>query len=535
MHRIALSFISILTIAIVALLVRKHVQDTQSSQTTPPVSRVHSRRYFLIYLLVAAATLFATASSVLGQETEGLQDAFRILDAWTANRVLSQGLPGLSIGVVVGDHLVWARGYGYADLEKKIPATPQTLYGIRSMTKTFTAVAILQLRDAGKLQLDDALALHLSQIHIQKHSSGTPDITIRELLTHTSGLQRDPPGTIWTDGTYSTQTDLTRPILQIYEPDTRWYYSNLGFALLGQVVAAEAHQPWHTYIQEHILTPLGMTKTRPVPRRDEPGLAIPYVRSAPGGALFPADPIIAWPGAPTAIDAAGAIASNVEDLAKYAAFHLAEGSDGNSPVLSGRTLREMHRPHWLLPDWQESWGLGVDVRRANGYVRIGHGGGGEYAAEMWFIPPLKLGVIVLTNSEDDDPGIYRDYAVQLLAPILDNSYPRAATKLPQDSRRFIGLYEAKDHSGRILWGRILVAVLDGNLVLLTPDEPNPRKGGTLLQPAGELNAFFQREPDVAPSESPGEKLTFDVSADGLVTGFHTENFRYSRIAPLASQ
>jgi CubicO group peptidase (beta-lactamase class C family) len=497
-------------------------------ETVP--ARVHSCRFCLIYLVVVVGSLFAATIPVLGQETEGLQDALRILDAWTANRVLSQGLPGLSIGVVVGDHLVWARGYGYADLEKKIPATPQTLYGIRSMTKTFTAVAILQLRDAGKLQLDDALAVHLSQIHIQKHSSRTPDITIRELLTHTSGLQRDPPGTIWTDGTYSTQTDLTRPLLQIYEPDMRWYYSNLGFALLGQVVAAEAHQPWQTYIQEHILTPLRMTKTRPVPRRDEPGLAVAYVRTSPGGPLVPADPIILWPGAPTAIDGAGAIASNVEDLAKYAAFHLAEGSNGDSPVLSGRTLREMHRPHWLLPDWQESWGLGVRVRRANGYVRIGHAGGGGYAAEMYFIPALKLGVIVLTNSEDDDPGIYRDYAIQLLAPILDNSYPRATSKLPLDYRRFIGLYEAKNHLGRMM-----VALLDGNLMLLAPDEQGPRKGGTLLQPAGEPNAFFQREPDVGPSESPGEKLTFDVSADGAVTGFHTDNFRYSRIGPLPSQ
>jgi D-alanyl-D-alanine carboxypeptidase len=484
----------------------------------------HVLKRYLICILIAFWMLFADTGSALAQQAEGLLDALRILDAWTANRVLSQGLPGLSIGVVVGDRLVWARGYGYADLEKKIPATPQTLYGIRSITKTFTAVAILQLRDAGKLQLDDALALHLSQIHVQKHSSRTPDITIRELLTHTSGLQRDPPGTIWTDGTYSTQTDLSRPLLQIYEPDTRWYYSNLAFALLGQIVAAEAHQPWHTYIQERILTPLGMTKTRPVPRRDEPGLAIAYLRTAPGGALVPADPIVAWPGAPTAIDGAGAIASNIEDLAKYAAFHLAEGSNGDSPVLSGRTLREMHQPHWLLPDWQESWGLGVDVRRANGYVRIGHGGVGGYAAEMCFIPALKLGVIVLTNSEDDNPEIYRDYAIQLLAPILDNSYPRTTSKQPPDDRRFIGHYEAKNHLGRML-----VAVLDGNLVLLAPDEPNPRKGGTLLQPTSERNVFFARELDVGPSDSPGEEVIFDIAADGTIAGFHTANLGYLRI------
>jgi hypothetical protein len=109
------------------------------------LTRLHLRRHRLLYLLIVVGTLFATANSVRGQDPEGLQDALHILDAWTANRVLSRGVPGLSIGVVVGDRLVWARGYGYADLEKKIPATPQTLYGIRSITKTFTAVAILQL------------------------------------------------------------------------------------------------------------------------------------------------------------------------------------------------------------------------------------------------------------------------------------------------------------------------------------------------------------------------------------------------------
>jgi D-alanyl-D-alanine carboxypeptidase len=487
-----------------------------------------SRLRYLVFLLITTATLFVTTGSALAQGPEQLQDTLDILDAWVANRVSSRGVPGLSIGVVVGDKLVWARGYGYADLERKIPATGQTLFGIRSVTKTFTALAILQLRDAGKLQLDDPLTRHLPQVHILKHSADSPDITIRELLTHSAGLERDPPGTVWTDGIYSTKADLTRPLLQIYKTDTRWYYSNLGFALLGQVVEAETHQPWNAYIQQHILTPLGMTNTRPVPSRDEPGLAVAYVRAAPGGPLTPAEPSVQWAGAPTAIDGAGAIASNVEDLAKYIGFHMAEGSDGNSAVLSGATLREMHRAHWLLPDWQESWGLGMRVCRVNGLLCVGHAGEGIYAASAYFVTDLKLGVIVLANSQDDELADYRDYTIQLFAPILGTS-PRTHHQLAPEFRRFVGLYEAKNHLGRML-----VASLDGNLVLLAPDEPNPRTGGTLLQSAGEPNVFFQREPNVGPSESPGERLTFDVTSDGAVTGFHTDNVRCTRIGPLGS-
>ncbi len=493
-------------------------------------SKIIRRTRCFTFLVVPLATLFSTAGSAFAQAPEQLTDAFDILGAWVANRALSHGLPGVSMGVVVGDKLVWARGYGYADLERKIPCTPQTLFGIRSVTKTFTALAILQLRDAGKLRLEDRLSRHLAQVHILKYSADSPDITIRQLLTHTSGLQQDPPGTVWTDGLYSTETDLKRPLLQIYDSDTRWYYSNLGFALLGEVVETETHQSRNTYIQQHILTPLRMTNTRPVPNRDEPGLAVAYVRATPGGLLIPAEPSVQWPGVPTAIDGAGAIASNVEDLAKYIAFHMAEGSGGNTVVLSGATLREMHRPHWLLPEWQESWGLGIRVCRVNGHVCVGHTGGGLYAASVYFVPDLKLGVIVLANSDDDELADYRDYAIQLLAPILGGTSPHAGRQLAPELRHFVGLYTAKNH-----FGRMLVASLDGGLVLLAPDEANPRTGGTLLQTTGETNVFFRREPDAGTSESPGEKLSFDVAPDGAITGFHTDSLRYTRIWCVASQ
>ena len=171
-------------------------------------------------ILIIAAVLVVAPVSAVAQESMQSQDSLDILDAWVANRVLSRGVPGLSIGVVVGNKLVWAHGYGYADLEKKIPTTPRTLFGIRSVTKTFTAVAILQLRDAGKLRLSDPVTHYLPQVHVLTHSSNSPEITIRELLTHTSGLRQDPPGTDWTDGTYSSNEDLAHPLLQITGPKT---------------------------------------------------------------------------------------------------------------------------------------------------------------------------------------------------------------------------------------------------------------------------------------------------------------------------
>jgi D-alanyl-D-alanine carboxypeptidase len=476
-------------------------------------------------LLLAATVMFAAAGSAMAQEPEGFKDAIGLLDAWTANRVASRGQPSVSVGVVLGDHLVWARGYGFADLDKKIPATQQTLYRIGSITKSFTAVAILQLRDAGKLQLDDPLRRHLKEVHIQQHSTGTPDVTLRELLTHTSGLQREVPGTVWTDAMFPSEADLELLLTEAYEPDTQWKYSNLGFALLGKVVAVEAGQPWNAYVQGHILTPLGMLKTRPIPRSDEPGLAVGYVRTAPGGTFVPADKFPSGP-----LDPAGAIAANVEDLAKYLAFHIAEGSSGGSPVLAGRTLREMHRPQWLLPDWQNAYGFGMRVRHIDGIVRVGHGGAVPgYTASIETIPALRLGVVVLTNSDDGDPASYTDYALQLLSPIVTKSLPHETRTSSEKSQQFAGVYRSTRYSSR------LVVLLDGRLSMLMPDDPNPYTARTLLEVTDDPRVFIMR-PTGAYSSGPfGEKLTFDVSADGKVTGFHTENSRYSRVGALGSQ
>ena len=134
----------------------------------------------ILTILAVAIVLTATSRTVNAQEPAGFGEALRLLDTWVATTVAQRGQPGLSIGVVLGDRLVWAKGYGFADLEKKVPATPQTLYRVASITKTFTAVANLQLRDAGKLQLDDPIRRHLSWARIRAHRS-------RRIGYHNSG------------------------------------------------------------------------------------------------------------------------------------------------------------------------------------------------------------------------------------------------------------------------------------------------------------------------------------------------------------
>ena len=156
--------------------------------------------------------------------------ALDVLSAWIENQRAYSGLPGASLAVVHDQELVWAAGFGWADVERRAPATPDTLYRIASITKTFTATALLQLRDAGKLQLDDPLARHLPWFDIASPHAEAPPITIRHLLTHTAGLPREAAFPYWTDFDFPTVERLREGLARqrgILATETQWKYSNL--------------------------------------------------------------------------------------------------------------------------------------------------------------------------------------------------------------------------------------------------------------------------------------------------------------------
>jgi D-alanyl-D-alanine carboxypeptidase len=480
-------------------------------------------RLRVVTVSILALMVIGASRVVKAQEPRGFREALGLLDAWVATTVAQRSQPGLSIGVVLGDHLIWAKGYGYADVEKKVPATTQTLYRIASITKTFTAVAILQLRDAGKLQLDDPIRRHLSRARIQA-TADAPDITIRELLIHSSGLQREMPGTIWTEPTFPTAVALNEEFERTYSSATAWKYSNLGFALLGEVVTAISGEPWDRYIQRHILDPLGMTSTDPMPSADERGLAVGYGRLAPGERYVNA-PRFASLGA---ISAAASMASNVEDLARYVAFHSAEGSAGTRGVLAGATLRDMHRPHWLHADWQNAWGLGMRVRRVDGRVQVGHAGSVPgHRTNVEFVPALRLGVIVLTNSEDGNPASYVDYTLQLLGPIVAKAAARTTPAPPVNAANYVGRYRSQNGLSTMF-----VAMLDGQLSVVAPDAANPHTTRIILESTADPRTFVMRSTGTYATDAFGERLTFDVDAKGRVTGYHTANLRYTRMSEL---
>jgi CubicO group peptidase (beta-lactamase class C family) len=450
--------------------------------------------------------------------TSAVAQVLPILEAWTAHTVLQQQLPGVAITVVHGDRPLWTRAFGYADVAAKAAATPQTRYRIGSITKTFTALAILQLLEDGSLKLDDRVRDHVTTTALLARSAGVLDVTIRELLTHTSGLQRDLPGTWWTEPSFPAE--FPDNFNAVYPASTEWKYSNVGYALLGEVVAAASGGTWARHVEQRILDPLGMADTLATPRRDEARLATGYARPTPGEPHMPVPRMDFG-----AVSPAASLVSTIEDMNRYLAFHLG----GGGALLGAKNLREMHRPQWLLDDWQTAWGLGMRVRRVDGRVRIGHPGTAPgFAALMEFIPSLKLGVVALTNANDGNPASFCDYALQLLAPIVAKASARAATGPGPEVERYCGHYRSEN--GNLT---MLVAILDGQLSLLAPGAPNPYAARMILERASEPHEFTMRSSGAFATLPFGERFTFSTNEAGEVIGYVTSGARYVRQAASA--
>jgi CubicO group peptidase (beta-lactamase class C family) len=188
------------------------------------------------------------------------------LDA-ALNRFVTQGgLPGAAAGVVHGDELSWAAGAGFADTSAQVTSDPGTLYRIASITKTFTGTAVMQLRDAARLDLDDPAVKYLAELRdAVSPFAAIEAVTIRRMLSHESGLATEPPGTDWSVPVYQGDPQLTlaRPgdIVLMLPPNVQHKYSDLAYQLLGEIVTRVSGIPYPRYVRELILDPLGMSAT----------------------------------------------------------------------------------------------------------------------------------------------------------------------------------------------------------------------------------------------------------------------------------
>jgi D-alanyl-D-alanine carboxypeptidase len=428
-----------------------------------------------------------------------LASAVGLLEHWLQYKVEEGRLPGLSAGIVYDQELIWARGFGYADVELGTPALPDTLYRIASITKLFTSVAIMQLRDAGKLKLDDPITDYLGWFKIRSRFPETPPITIRHLLTHTSGLPRDDITPMWTDSRFPDRATLIASLLDremALLPDTRWKYSNLAFALLGEIVSTVSGEDYADYIHNYILKPLGMDSTT-VRTNDArvPRLATGYTRLDSSGARTLA-PFTDSQGYAPAFN----MASTVEDLARFISAQFG----GEHSFLKASTIKEMHRPQWISDDWTWGNGLGFALRRYNGRTLVGHGGSVKgHNTGIEFCVPEKCGFIVLTNATSTNPQQYISGMVDIIAPVLAKtlSKPAAPPEFDAAWHKYIGKYVTD-------WGDFVICNEGGCLVMRTLQFPTVPPG--ILHPEGEHTFRMEK------GGYDGELVTFEMDDEGRV-------------------
>jgi len=296
---------------------------------------------------------------------------------------------------------VWTRSYGYANIGAKEPATADSVYRIGSITKQFTALMLLQLVHEGKVHLSDPVEKYFPEIHqVKNEYKSAPPITLLQLASHTSGLDTEPEDMeTYVKGPIA---DWEKTVLAAlphtkyaYEPGTRFYYSNIGYAILGMALGRAAHQPYIEYVKQKILLPLGMTHSD--------FIATPEIRKKLATGY---DVVVAghWDEeTPTAELAGrgykvpnGGLFTTVGDLARFVVFEMQGGADNVLP----RNELEENAQRIITTDRGLTGGRGIGfiILRLSGHVFIGHSGGvSGYSAMAYFQPEAQTGIIILRN------------------------------------------------------------------------------------------------------------------------------------------
>ena len=413
--------------------------------------------FFLVFSLCITQT--AAQEDNISDDPD-VQGQIRLFSAWLESQIAYRGLPGVAVGVVYDEELIWSQGFGLANIATNQAMTADTKFRMASHSKLLTATAIMQLREQDLVRLDDPVSEYLSWFQIQAADSEDPPITIEQLLTHSSGLPREA-GAHWSDFEFPTQEqlmDLFPERQASFSPEVRRKYSNLAYSVAGMVIEKVSGKSWADYIQGNIFVPLGMTASSV--DLDVPGMATGYSRRMPDGSRSTI-PFIDARG----MASATGLTSTVEDMAKFVSAQFRKGPRGEEQILSTASLREMHRIRMLENNWASGNGIGFGVYRLNDIVYVGHGGGYPgYTTNTMIRLDSKVGVIVLTNTNDSNPT---DISRQLMSTV-----GKAVVELTEESpelvpwdpswERFTGLY-------RGVFGDNQVVLLNEQLVIITPN------------------------------------------------------------------
>jgi serine beta-lactamase-like protein LACTB len=387
---------------------------------------------------VSILLAFLLSPPTFGQPPAKYADAIKQLEGVIEREPLDAGMPGLSVAVIDDQSVIWAKGFGHADLARTRFVGPDTVFRVGSVSKLFTDIAVMQLVEEGKLDLDADVTKYLPDFKPKNPSDKA--ITLRQLMAHRSGLVREPPvGNYFDPDSPSLAKTFAslNGVPLVYEPGSKTKYSNAGVAVVGQIVERVDGRPFAQAVRERVLVPLGMTAsdfepTAAIKKNLSEALMWTY-----HGREFPA-PTFELGESP-----AGCLYCPVTDLAKLVSSVFA----GGKPVLKEASLKQMLTPQFAKPNSREGFGLGFMLGELDGHKRIGHGGAiYGFSTELAMLPDEKLGVIVVANKDVTNRVTTRlaDHVLRTLLAARDGkplpSYPEAVSVPRELARRLAGSY-----------------------------------------------------------------------------------------------
>jgi CubicO group peptidase (beta-lactamase class C family) len=459
--------------------------------------------------------LLLTAFAAQAQDSL-YKEPIAVIDTWIEAQMAYEKIPGVTVAIIKDQQLVWSKGYGYADVENKVPMKDGSLCSICSISKLFTSIAIMQLWEQGKLRLDDSVSMYLPQFKVKQEFESVP-ITIRGLLTHSAGLPRESMQPYWSQPyVFPTEKEINDRLGEqetIYPSSREFQYSNLGMSLLGQIVAKVSGMPYEQYVQEKILKPMQLGNTRPTMPKELYGgqLAKGYSGVNRQG-LRHLMPFFTANG----VTPAAGFSSSAVDLGKFMMWQNRVLKTGKAEILKASTLREMQRVQWHDPAGNSNWGLGFIVDDKGGDKMVGHDGACPgYRTITWLDTKTGIGVAVFINALGVNPAKFADGILKVL-----NSYASTPVQRPiADVSAYEGIYDVDAE-----WGsEQAIFPWKGKLIMVALPTSDPIGARPRLIKSTPTKDLFRFD---RPDDLPGLPLRFERDGSGKVKGYWlNSNFR----------
>jgi len=462
------------------------------------------KKYYFTLLLSLSITITFSQKS-----KKEYTEAFKLVEVWLEAQKDFDKLPGLTATVIEDQEVLWSGAVGLANVEKNIKAKATTLFSICSISKLFTSVAIMKLYDEGKLRLDDTVSDLLPAYNLKQKYAESGPITIRSLLTHSSGLPREAGYPYWTgpDFSFPTKAQVNSKLSEqetLYPAATYFQYSNLGLTLLGKIVEKISGVTYDEYVMQHILKPLGLSDTRTELPEQLYGneLAIGYsalVRNSNRKKVnfFQAK----------GIKPAAGFSSNVQDLGKFASWQFRLRDSTVTEILKPATLKYMQNVHWTNPDWKTTRGLGFIVYKgSNGNTWVGHGGGCPgYRSTLQIDLKNKRAYSVMINANGINPEKYARGIGGILNKVRGLK-KEESSKEKKNLQEYVGYYNPLPW-----WSEEYISTWDGKLVTLSLPVDQPGNNMTFYKHI--KGDTFRR---IRANQELGETMVFERDKNGKI-------------------